>query len=162
MSKSERLLACGLVLLAFSTGLLQFVIFGLIGILGFVVAIGILLIGGITARGLDVSSNRAISGTLIFLAGLILLAWAAAKSSWLGFLLVYEAGHPGQPVPAVNDWVVTVILIVGSALAISSALHLKSVCLRQRCRMWALAILLVCPVAFIEFLLLSRFLPIGT
>jgi hypothetical protein len=162
MSKAERLIAWGLILLAFSAGLLQFVIIGLIGILVFVVAIGILLIGGVMARGAGVSSNRAISGSLFFVAGLILLAWAAAKSSWLGFLIVYEAGHPGQPVPSVNDWVVTVILIIVSALTISSALHLKSVCALQRCRIWAVAILLVCPVAFLEFLLLSRFLPIGT
>ena len=162
MSKSERLLACGLVLLALSAGLMQFVIFGLLGILGFVVAFVMLLIGGIGARGLEVSSNKVISGSLVFVAGLILLAWAAAKSSWLGFLIVYEAGHPGQPVPSVMDWIVTVILIIASALSISLALHQKSVCPFQRCRLWALAILLVCPVALVEFLLLSRFLPIGT
>lgn len=67
--KVEHILACGLTCMAIAAGLFQFVIFGLIGVLFFPIAIIILIVGGLRARVDNLSIKRNIVGIVLLLQG---------------------------------------------------------------------------------------------
>ncbi|MBI5758977.1 MAG: hypothetical protein HZA46_10715 [Planctomycetales bacterium] len=160
MSNSEYILGCGFCCLAMAAGLFNFVMIGLIGVLLFPIAIGLLITGGILARNSDVPMRSAVPGLILFLAGSALLVFTAGYASQLAFQVALQTTHPMQPVPEVGDWTLLAVLYPVSAAVIVLGLRLRTRWSPIRCLSWAGAVLVVCPATLAMFFVLSFFLPI--
>ena len=163
MSNSEYILGCGLCGLAIAAGLFNFVMIGLIGVLVFPVAIGLLITGGIMARNRDVPTGSAITGLFLFLMGSVLLVVTAGYASQLAFqVALLQSRGPVWPAPTTGMWSILAVLYLVSAAVVVLGLRLRTRWSPIRCLSWAGAVLVVCPAALAMFFVLSFFLPITT
>jgi hypothetical protein len=161
MSNSEYILGCGLCGLAMAAGLFNFVMIGLIGVLLFPIAIGLLITGGIMARNYEVPTRSAVPGLILFLAGSALLVFTTGFASQLAFqLTLLQSRGPVLPTPTMGDWTLLAVLYPVSAAVIVLGLRLRTRWSPIRCLSWAGAVLVVCPATVAMFFVLSFFLPI--
>lgn len=161
MSNSEYILGCGLCGLTIAAGLFNFVMIGLIGVLLFPVAIGLLITGGVMARNKEVSTRSAVLGLILFLAGLAFLVFTAGYAGQLAFqVALLQMRGPVLPAPTMGDWTLLAVLYPVSAAVIVYGLRLRTRWSPTRCLSWTGAVLIVCPATLAMFFVLSFFLPI--
>jgi hypothetical protein len=160
MSNSEYILGCGFCCLAMAAGLFNFVLIGLIGVLLYPVAFGLLITGGILARNSDVRGGSAAMGLILFLAGSALLVFTAGYASQLAFQVAMQSLRPMLPVPTIGEWSLLAGLYPVSAAVIVFGLRLRTQWSPVRCLSWSGAVLIVCPATLATFFVLSFFLPI--
>ena len=106
MRASNLLLTAGLICAALGAGLCQFVMIGLIGVALFVVAFGLLLGAGITARPTGVFPLwQALVGAALYGVGVVLLLAAAGYASSLAYDQAMSS-RPAWSAPSVWHWII--------------------------------------------------------
>lgn len=167
----EQFLFWGLGCLAVGAGLLQFVMIGLLGILFFLVALGLLFAAGILIRDVTIPRTRSFAGLALFTLAMVVLVLTAAQASMLAF---DKALHdlsprwvpPTEPVPPLSPAApVWPVVILGSAIAsllLALGLRLRTGWPLRRILIWVAIVLLVCPVALLIFFTLAPVLPLTT
>jgi hypothetical protein len=161
MKIAEFLLAGGLACLALAAGLCQFVMIGLIGLVLFVVALGLLLSAGALARSAEpISVWQKSAGLILYLAGVVLLLVVAGYASSLAFDWGISLTM-SSVAPTILDWGLAGLSSLAPAVLIAVGLRYRTNCSWRRCAVWGMAVLCVCPAAVLIFWSLFPMLPIS-
>ncbi len=157
---SEWLLAAGFLCAVLGAGLCQFVMIGLLGLLFFPVAFGLLVFAFIRSRSTGSAPLWQQSlGTLLHIMGVLVLLGTAFYASSLAFELALSSLR-GRPGPALWSWLVLGLAALVPALLITFGLRCGTSLPWIRCQAWGAAAWLVVPATLVLFLVLSPVLPL--
>ncbi len=155
--RGELYLALGLLVLCLATALCHVVIWGLLAWLLLPIALSLLSIGVIRVKGArsrGVSLQRQAVGFVLLIFGIAALLFAAWETSLVAYELMKHWARPSQPTPSMRDW-----LFVAMGWVLPAGLAaVGSWCWTgwsfNRCRNWAIAVFLVCPVSLLVALVI--------
>ena len=150
------LLACGFICIALATGLMHFVMAGLLAIPVIVVAFGLVVVAGLLARGDGRTSWwLQLANFALFIVGVLSLIATSANAT----LIVYSyarADYGGKTLDApVWRLMFQISISFMAATAIAVALRCRTRWSRLRCIGWGMAAFGVVPTAILIFYLLK-------
>lgn len=150
------LLACGFICIALATGLMHFVMAGLLAVPVIFAAVGLVVVAGLLARGDGRSSWwLQLVNFALFMVGVLSLIAISANAT----LTVYtytRANYVGRVVvPVVWHLMFQISISSITAAAIAVALRFRTRWSQVRCIGWGIAAFCVVPIAILIFYLLK-------
>ena len=156
ITTADPFLAVGFLCLAFAAGTVQFVMIGLLGIALFCLALVLLLIAGVIARG-DTQRHwiTKIAGYALFVPAVLALI---TTSTYATSLMLREAiaSSSGSPAPSIGQWLTVLMISSLASATIAFSLKIRAGWSLQRCVTWGGVAWCVMPSATLIFLLLKR------